>query len=318
VTLQEPHNPPIADVDPPDTEEIVVAHPSPVFVDSTGRRRRMLRKVAYGFGALCMVYGGLISVSLAGGPVSSNAVLPLPDLADGGDEDEEKGIVVAQPSPTPEPVTTRTGAQAGAQPILEAFPTRGAPVPLPREAQARPPRTTAAGGKPTRTPTPTAKKPPTSAPPTKPVESSPSKPPSPAVSGTPSGSAGPVAPLPPTTPAGGSGGQAGGSGGSGGQAGGSGGQAGGSGGQAGGSTDGTDSDSDDQSNNPSGGTSNGTGDPTGSGGQASGGPGRDSADGKLETVDLETGAPTAEPTAAGPGPAESREPDPEPDVGDLP
>jgi hypothetical protein len=317
VTLQEPHNPPIADVDPPDTEEIVVAHPSPVFVDSTGRRRRMLRKVAYGFGALCMVYGGLISVSLAGGPVSSNAVLPLPDLADGGGEDEEKGIVVAQPSPTPEPVTTRTGAQAGAQPILEAFPTRGAPVPLPREAQGRPPRTTAAGVKPTRTPTPTAKKPPTSASPTKPVESSPSKPPTPDVSGSPSGSAGPVAPLPPTTPAGGQ------AGGSGGQAGGSGGQAGGSGGQAGGSTDdGTDSDSDDQSNNPSGGTSNGTGDPTGSGGQASGAQGRDSADGKLETVDLETGAPTAEPAAAGPGPAESREPDPEPepepDVGDLP
>ena len=125
MTLQEPQNPPIADVDMPDTEVIVVAHPSPVFVDSTGRRRRMLRRVAYGFGALCMVYGGLVSVSLAGGPVSSSAVLPLPDLADGQDEED---LVVARPSPTPEPVVTATSAQ----PILEVLPRRGLPVSGPR------------------------------------------------------------------------------------------------------------------------------------------------------------------------------------------
>src|SRR5688500_18563203 len=104
----------------PDTEVIVLAHPSPVFVDATGRRRRMLRKVAYGFGALCMIYGGLVSVSLAGGPVSSSAVLPLPDRAD---NDEERAVV-ARPRPTPTPVVTRPATQ----PVLEAFPTRVAPA----------------------------------------------------------------------------------------------------------------------------------------------------------------------------------------------
>src|SRR4051794_2873 len=106
----------------PDTEIIVVAHPSPVFVDSTGRRRRLLKRVAYGFGALCMVYGGLISVSLAGGPVSSSALLPLPRPVGGDDEDEH--LVMPRPSPPSEPPAPRpTG-----QPILEVFPRRGAPV----------------------------------------------------------------------------------------------------------------------------------------------------------------------------------------------
>src|SRR3954468_18980125 len=113
--MQEPNNPPFADVEIPDTQVIDVAPPSPVFVDSTGRRRRLLRRVAYGFGALCMVYGGLISVSLAGGPVSSSGVRPLPGLADDSGDEEE--VVLARPSPTPIPATTRTNTQ----PILEVF-----------------------------------------------------------------------------------------------------------------------------------------------------------------------------------------------------
>ena len=50
MTSQEPSNPISADAEILDTEVIVVAQPSPVFVDSTGRRRRVLRRVAYGFG----------------------------------------------------------------------------------------------------------------------------------------------------------------------------------------------------------------------------------------------------------------------------
>jgi hypothetical protein len=238
VTLQEPRNLPIADVDPPDTEEIVVAHPSPVFVDSTGRRRRMLRKVAYGFGALCMVYGGLISVSLAGGPVSSSAVLPLPDLADGGDEEE---VVVARPSPTPEPVTART-----TQPILEAFPTRGAPVTRPHEARAVTPRTTAAVGRPTGTPKPsTTKKPSASPSAPKPVESTTTKP-EPSQSPTTTDPTTPADPAPGGQGGGSTGGQGGNSqsdSGGGQSSGGTGGQGGGStGGQGGGSSTGGGSD----------------------------------------------------------------------------
>ena len=198
MTLQEPQNPPTADVDTPDTEVIVVAHPSPVFVDSTGRRRRMLRRVAYGFGALCMLYGGLVSVSLAGGPVSSSAVLPLPDLADDGDEQD---VVVARPTPTPKPAAT--------QPILEVFPRR-APADRPQEARGVTPRSTAPASRPARTQTPKPTKKPSPSSTARPVESGVTNPPS-SSSPLPSGSV-PPTPQQPVPPGGGQtgGGQAGG------------------------------------------------------------------------------------------------------------
>jgi hypothetical protein len=200
--VQEPQNPPSADVDIPDTEVIVVAHPSPVFVDTTGRRSRMLRRVAYGFGALCMVYGGLVSVSLAGGPVSSSAVLPLPDLAD---DDEEEDAVVARPRPIPEPVTTTRASQ----PVLEVFPRRGVPVTRPQQARAVTPRTTSASPRPARTPSSTPTKKPTSASP-KPVESASTKPTSPGTTTPTTEPPTPVPPVPPQIPSGDSGGQGGG------------------------------------------------------------------------------------------------------------
>jgi hypothetical protein len=102
VTSQEPYTQPLADPDLPDTEVILVEQPAPVFVDSTGRRRRLLRRFSYAFGAFCMVYGGLISVSLAGGPVSPNVVLPLPGLIDGTDSDWAE----VRPTPTAAPTVT--------------------------------------------------------------------------------------------------------------------------------------------------------------------------------------------------------------------
>jgi hypothetical protein len=101
VTSQEPKTPQSADHEIPDTEVLVVSAPSPVFVDSTGRRRRHLQRLAYVFGAVCALYGGLISVSLAGGPVSATAIRSLPDLPD---HEVEPGQ--ARPSPTPEPTVT--------------------------------------------------------------------------------------------------------------------------------------------------------------------------------------------------------------------
>jgi hypothetical protein len=131
VTSQETHTQHIVDPDVPDTEVILVAQPAPVFVDSTGRRRRLLRRLAYGFGAFCMVYGGLISLSLAGGPVSPNAVMPFPDLIDGGQP------TVGEPRPTPAPIVTAPDSVL----VNEATPRRGGeagswnvPVPTRRPA----------------------------------------------------------------------------------------------------------------------------------------------------------------------------------------
>ncbi len=168
VTSQELQNPISADAEILDTEVIAVAQPSPVFVDSTGRRRRVLRRVAYGFGALCMMYGGLVSVSLAGGPVSSSAVLPLPDLTDGDDE-----AVIARPTPTPEPVS----ATPSRRPVLEVLPRRNAPVTgHALEVRTRP-ATSAARPARTPTPKPTTKKPVAPGiPTTPPVESGTTKP----------------------------------------------------------------------------------------------------------------------------------------------
>jgi hypothetical protein len=103
VTKQEPENPNFADSGTLDTEVLSLPSAAPVFVDESGRRRKLLRRVAYGFGALCMAYGGLVSVSLAGGPVSSSVVLPLPELGD-----DDKAADAAPMPPMPAPTTPPT------------------------------------------------------------------------------------------------------------------------------------------------------------------------------------------------------------------
>ncbi|WP_430780755.1 hypothetical protein [Actinoplanes sp. G11-F43] len=107
MTSQEPshHIDPYASA----TEVIAVPEPAPVFVDSTGRRSRLLRRIALAFGVVLIGYAGLVSVSLAGGPISSSAVLPLPGL----DDDEEEAPeprAESTPAPTPEPKTTTSPA----------------------------------------------------------------------------------------------------------------------------------------------------------------------------------------------------------------
>lgn len=166
------------DRDIPDTEVIVVPAPAPVFVDSTGRRRRLLRRLSYAFGAVCVLYGGLISVSLAGGPVSSSAILPLPDLG-GGTAAE------ARPTPTPHPTLVSPKARA----IIEALPRRDLPATGNERLAATRPVTTPAA--PRATSKPATPKP--SATTSKPVESTPT----PTPSASPSAS---TSPTPSTSP----------------------------------------------------------------------------------------------------------------------
>ncbi|GAA4593480.1 hypothetical protein BJY16_000993 [Actinoplanes octamycinicus] len=192
MTTQEHHHPQTADQRIPDTEIIAVATPAPVFVDSTGRRSRLLRRIALAFGILVVSYGGLLGVSLAGGPVNSSAVLPLPGLDDG----DEKTVAPPQPGPAPE-ATTPSSAPAR-HPLIES-------VNQPRRAPVRQPTTTApkpaASSKPAKTttkattaptkPAPAATTPKPSVSTTKPTESTTTTP-APGPTGT------TVAPKPPT------------------------------------------------------------------------------------------------------------------------
>jgi hypothetical protein len=51
-----------------------------VFVDTTGRRRRWVRRGAIGGVTLVTAYGIVVALSFLGGPVSPNSLLPLPGL----------------------------------------------------------------------------------------------------------------------------------------------------------------------------------------------------------------------------------------------
>jgi len=201
VTLQEPENPHSVESGIPDTEVIKVSSPAPVFVDSTGRRRRFLRRLAYGFGALCMLYGGLVSVSLAGGPVRSSAVLPLPDM-----QDDEPEVIAAEPVPQPTPAPPQSAAPPRPRLITEALrrtETRELRrAEAPRSQTPKPARTTATVSK-----TSPAK---SSSPSPRPVESGTTAPPTGSASPSPEvpAPAPPprVTPVPPVPPAGGTGG----------------------------------------------------------------------------------------------------------------
>ncbi|MEJ3748099.1 hypothetical protein WEI85_33035 [Actinomycetes bacterium KLBMP 9797] len=104
-------------------------HISPVFVDSTGRRRRRLRRVAYLFGTVSLVYTGLVSASFSSGPGSPFGLPPLPDLLDRPDR-----------APSTAPRERPVAAPAGESPIGVWVEARnagprstdrgGAPVPL--------------------------------------------------------------------------------------------------------------------------------------------------------------------------------------------
>ena len=186
MTSHQPENPHFAEPDIPDTEVISVAAPAPVFVDSSGRRSRFLRRLAYGFGALVVLYGGLISVSLAGGPVRSSAVLPLPGLETGDDVRER---MPARPVPVPTPAPSQKPA-----PVLvtEALPRRAAGTPRAAAPRLEATRITLPVPSPSRSAKPAAEA-------TRPVESTTTTPATTTPTTTPTST--PVGqPLPATTP----------------------------------------------------------------------------------------------------------------------
>ena len=86
---------------------------APVFVDSTGRRRRLVRRVAVGLLIGACAYGVLVVVSILGGPVPPNAFLPLP----GGQHGPiSAGKATATPRSTATTSVTATHTGTGAAP----------------------------------------------------------------------------------------------------------------------------------------------------------------------------------------------------------
>jgi len=166
---------PVPAADEP-TQENAVVHvgEEPVFVDTSGRRRTILRRVGIGIGALAVAYLALFVVSLAGGPRPPG--IPLPEAVAGEPDrtqTELDGSVPGTPAtgpsePTPGGSPTSTaGAGSGdapattpADPVPSAVPPGAAVPPVP----APPPAPSTATPVPTTTPAPTAPASPTPAP----------------------------------------------------------------------------------------------------------------------------------------------------------
>jgi hypothetical protein len=70
----------------PDANSAPPPVPAEVFVDDSGRRRRILVRVGYLLGAGCLLYVALLGVSFAGGPIGPHALLPLPGLPEKVDD----------------------------------------------------------------------------------------------------------------------------------------------------------------------------------------------------------------------------------------
>ncbi|MEV4760183.1 hypothetical protein AB0J86_34485 [Micromonospora sp. NPDC049559] len=125
--------------------------PPPVFVDGSGRRRRRVRRLAYGVGIVGLGYSVLVGVSLAGGPVAPRTVLPFSDGS----------APTAVPSPDPSASAPADGA--GATPSGSAADRPGAgavsrvrsPRPASHSASATPSGKPSQPGGRTVTPSPT-------------------------------------------------------------------------------------------------------------------------------------------------------------------
>lgn len=55
----------------------------PIFVDASGRRRKLARRASLAAVAVLAGYTGLLAVSFAGGPIPPNALLPVPGIPAG-------------------------------------------------------------------------------------------------------------------------------------------------------------------------------------------------------------------------------------------
>lgn len=153
-----------------------VPEPPPVFVDPSGRRRRRVRRLAYGVGLVGLAYTVMVGVSFAGGPVSPETVVPF----------VESTRQVWQPppplgTPTPTPTVSASNGPVGGglgRPSVRPATTGSSP----RSA----PATNTQGGASSPTPSESTPDPPTASP-SEPPTTEPPADGAPEASGSPNG-----------------------------------------------------------------------------------------------------------------------------------
>ena len=154
-----PASPPRPDENAASTDIILIPDDMerPVFVDTSGRRRRHVRLLCYGFGLVCLAYGALVGVSLAVGPVAPEGDSAFPALADGPrrvtahppSARPTKAAIAAQPLTVPEE-PARTPPAPKPAPLLTTRPPTPSPSRTPSPSpSASPSPTTGASGSPT-------------------------------------------------------------------------------------------------------------------------------------------------------------------------
>lgn len=132
---------------------------APVFVDSTGRRRRLIRRAAIGLLGLVCAYGVLVVLSFLGGPPAPGEVLPMPgrpaaapgaggassaaggtSAATTGHPPTSSAARTGQPTDSPSTLAPRgTVAAAPAPPAPTGSPSAGAPGHRPTTPPAKSP-----------------------------------------------------------------------------------------------------------------------------------------------------------------------------------
>nr|CEL19755.1 hypothetical protein [Kibdelosporangium sp. MJ126-NF4]CTQ96980.1 hypothetical protein [Kibdelosporangium sp. MJ126-NF4] len=115
----------------------------PVFVDPSGRRRRILRRIALGVCALLLCYGVVVVAALLGAPIPQSVLLPVPGGPPGqapvptewGNQGVPPGTPTSKRNPGPEKTTAprgnhaTTNAPAGTSVVVPTQPVTPAVTP---------------------------------------------------------------------------------------------------------------------------------------------------------------------------------------------
>ncbi|MEJ3742147.1 hypothetical protein WEI85_02445 [Actinomycetes bacterium KLBMP 9797] len=103
-----------------------------IFVDTTGRRRQRVRRIAYAVGATCLLYTALVGTSVVGGATGPGALAPFPAL---GDHLPGRAPVRKVPAPVRPPMTATPQAEARRSPLRS---DRWTPLAAPQRDPGRP------------------------------------------------------------------------------------------------------------------------------------------------------------------------------------